>query len=459
MMHPRLPNWLTHEWLKLFAGHFASTVRLAGPVVATRAGILILVAVDIAMTGRAGELELAYLSIGLAPQILLLLIGIGMLFGTVVLVSQADGAGEPHLCGRIWRLAAVHGVAMGVVFGVLCFGGEWFFGLVGQQGDIARGGGDVMAMFGWGMPPIFVAIATWLFLEGIGRPLPGMVVIIGANIANALLNWIFIYGNVGAPELGATGAVLATTIVRWMMAASLVGYTVFMPGHARYGVRGGMAVAWAKARIFRRIGFPFAIAQGIEAGAFSTVILFAGYLGTASLGGYQIAQNMIALVFMCAIGIGTATGVRVGNAVGRGDSAGVKWAGWTGTLVAILAMLIAAALFVSAPGELVGVYSQDADVIAAAVPTVVVAAGMLVFDGMQAVLMSALRGVGDVWLPVICHGIAFWGFMVPGAALFAFSFGFGTPGLMLGAWVGVVVAAVLLAARFSVVSSRAVLRL
>ena len=200
-----------------------------------------------------------------------------MLFGTAVLVSQADGAGESHLCGRIWRLAALHGVVMGVVFGGLCFGGEWFLGLVGQRSDIARGGGEVMAMFGWGMPPIFVAVATWLFLEGIGRPLPGTMVIIGANIVNVLLNWIFIYGNTGAPEMGATGAVLATTIVRWMMAASLVGYVFFMPGHGRYGVRGGMRGARQSARVFRRIGFPFAAAQGIEAGAFSTVTLFAGY--------------------------------------------------------------------------------------------------------------------------------------------------------------------------------------
>ena len=312
------PNLPAPEWRRQFAEHVARTLRLAGPVVATRAGILILVAVDIAMTGRAGELELAYLSIGIAPQILLLLVGIGMLFGTVVLVSQADGAGEPHSCGRIWSLALAHALALGMVFGALCFAGEWFFGVVGQQPDIARGGGEVMAMFGWGMPAILLAVATLLFLEGIGRPVPGMIVIIGANVANAGLNWALIYGNFGMPEMGATGAVLATTIVRWMMAVSLIGYVLVMPNSHYYGVRGKMRDAWARARVFQRIGFPFAIAQGIEASAFSTVIIFAGYLGTASLGGYQIAQNLIALFFMCAIGVGTATGVRVGNAVGRG---------------------------------------------------------------------------------------------------------------------------------------------
>jgi len=459
MAIPESIVWLSPAWRRQFAGHLESIVRLAVPVVATRTGILILVAVDIAMTGRAGELELAYLSIGIAPQILLLLIGIGMLFGTAVLVSQADGAGEPHLCGRIWRLAAIHALGMGVVFGGLCFGGEWFFNLVGQESGVARGGGDVMAMFGWGMPAIFLAVATWLFLEGIGRPIPGMVVIIGANLLNALLNWLFIYGNLGAPEMGATGAVLATTIVRWVMAAVLVGYVLIMPGHDRYGVRGTMRGTWARARVFQRIGVPFAIAQGIEASAFSAVILFAGYIGTASVGGYQIAQNLIALAFMCAIGVGTATGVRVGNAVGRGDQAGIRWAGWTGTFVVAVVMIFAGVLFLGAPETLVGIYSQDAAVIAAAVPTVMVAAGMTVFDGAQGVLMSALRGAGDIWIPVLFHCIAFWGFMVPAAALFAFTWGFGTPGLMLGAWVGVLIASILLALRFHLISNRQVRRL
>ena len=459
MATPDLTVWLSPAWRREFGGHVKSIIRLAVPVVTTRTGILVLVAVDIAMTGRAGELELAYLSIGIAPQILLLLIGIGMLFGTAVLVSQADGAGEQHHCGRIWRLAAIHAVGMGVVFGAMCFGGEWFFNLVGQDSDIASGGGDVMKMFGWGMPAIFIAVSTWLFLEGIGRPIPGMVVIIGANVVNAFLNWIFIYGNLGALEMGATGAVFATTIVRWMMAAVLLSYVLIMPCHERYGVRGTMSGVWVWARVFRRIGVPFAIAQGIEASAFSAVILFAGYIGTASVGGYQIAQNLIALAFMCAIGIGTATGVRVGNAVGRGDQAGIRWAGWTGTFVVAVVMIFAGFLFFGAPGALVRIYSRDVAVIEAAVPTVMVAAGMMIFDGAQGVLMSALRGAGDIWIPVLFHCIAFWGFMVPAAALFAFTLEFGTPGLMLGAWAGVLVSSILLALRFNLISNRPVKRL
>ena len=447
-------DFFPFEWRQRFSKNILGTLKLAGPVVATRSGILILVAVDIAMTGRSGELELAYLSIGIAPQILLLLVGIGMLFGTAVLVSQADGAGEPKICGQIWRMSAAHGLAMGVAFGMLCFCGEWFLNLIGQEPDVARGGGEVMAMFAWGMPAIFLSVATWMFLEAIQRPLPGLVVIIVANIANLFLNWMFVFGNLGVPEMGANGAVLATNIVRWGMAVLLIGYVFLMIDSRYYGVIGSWDGIWFRARVFQRIGLPFAIAQGLEAAAFSTVVFFSGYLGIHAIGGYQIAQNLIAMAFMCAIGVGTATGIRVGHAVGRGEPEDVIWAGWTGTAVVIVAMLFGAALFLAFPSTLAKVYSQDAGVLAAAVPTVMIAAGMLVFDGIQGVLMGALRGIGDVWIPVFLHAISFWIFMVPGAAIFAFTLDFGTPGLMMGTWVGVLVAAVLLSLRFYVMSGR-----
>jgi MATE family multidrug resistance protein len=437
----------------------AATLRLALPVVATRASLLILVAVDIAMTGHAGQAELAYLGIGIAPQVMLLLVGMGTLYGTAVLVAQADGAGEASACGAIWRVALVHAAAIGSVLGALCFAGEAFLTAIGQAPDVAAGGGVVLRMFAWGMPAMLLAVATWLFLEGIGRPLPGAVVMVAANVVNAGLNWMFIYGNGGAPALGAEGAVLATTVVRWLMALGLIAYALTMPGNERYGVRGPVRGAWARGRTLRRIGLPFAIAQGMESGAFSAVVLLAGYIGTASLGGYQIAQNLIALVYMSAIGIATASAVRVGNAVGRSDPSGVRWAGWTGTALVAVIMSAIGILFAVAPVPLVRVYTSDPEVLAVAVPTVVIAAWVLAWDGAQGVLMGILRGVGDVWVPVAMHAFAFWGVMVPAGAWFAFRTDLAASGLMAGALCGVITASILLGARFAVVSGRPIHRL
>ena len=186
-----------------------------------RMGILIMVAVDTAMTGHEGPVELAYYALAMAPQIPMLLVGIGILLGTVVLTAQADGAGETRVCGRIWAVALMHAATLGLVFVVLCQGGEAFLALSGQSPDLARGGGRVLIVMGWGLPGMLLFSASTFFLEGISRPLPGMFVMLMANLLNAALNWIFIDGQWGAPALGAEGAALATTIVRWFMFAAI----------------------------------------------------------------------------------------------------------------------------------------------------------------------------------------------------------------------------------------------
>ncbi len=439
--------------------HISRTFRLALPVIVARAGILLMVAVDIAMTGHAGKDELAYLGIAAAPQVMLLLVGIGMLYGTAVLVAQADGAGAHAECGNVWRLALPHAAVLGLIMGLLCLGGEQFLLLIGQDADLARGGGGVLVMFAWGMPAVLMGATTSLFLEGINRPLPGMLVMLAANVVNAGLNWLFIYGHWGVPEMGAEGAILATSGVRWLVIAILVAYAYAMPQSRKYGVRQGAPVDWSRGRTLRRIGYPFGFAQGLEASAFSTLVLMAGYLGTAALGGYQIAQNLIAMAYMVAVGLGTATAIRVGNSVGRGDRPGLVRAGWTGVGLVILLMALIAIVFEAWPEGLSAIYSSDPEVLAVTVPTVVVAGWLLIWDGAQGVLMGALRGAGDVWMPVVMHAISFWLIGVPLAAALAFGLEVGAPGLMLGMFGGVVAAALFLGSRFAVVARRPVRRL
>ncbi len=439
--------------------HIVLTIALAWPVVIARAGLLVMTAVDIAMTGHAGQDELAYISIGMAPQITLLLVGIGMLYGTTVLTAQAHGAGDNAACGGIWRLAMIYALVLGVIIGGLCFAGEWFFLAIGQDADVAAGGGGVLRQFSWGMPGMMMAVCTSFFLEGISRPRAGMVVMLFANVANAGLNWVFIYGNLGLPAMGAEGAVAASSIVRWLIMAALVVYAFGMADSAFYGVRGGKTAGEDVGKKLRRIGYPFGLAQGIEASAFSALVLMAGYIGTAALGGYQIAQNLIAMAFMCAIGIGVATAVRVGNAVGRGDRRGMAAAGWTGVGLSALVMAGIAVAFLGWPELLARIYSSDAAVLAVAAPTVAVAGFVLVFDGMQGVMMGALRGAGQIWMPVFMHMTSFWVFGLPIAALFAFTMGYEAPGLMMGMFFGVACAAILMGWRFHVISRREISRL
>ena len=420
-----------------------------------RAGILVLVVVDSAMTGHADAVELAYYAIAMAPQVLMILIGIGLLLGTVVLTARAEGAGHSQECGAIWRVSLLHAAAYGVTLMLLCQGGEWFLRFTGQTEDLAHGGSVVLIMLGWSIPAMLLYTATTLFLEGINRPAPGMVVMLLANILNAALNWLLIYGNWGMPALGAEGAALATTLVRWFMFLALAAFVLIYIDRHRYNIPGPIGGIGKWGRRLRRIGYPIGLSQGLESSAFSAMTLFAGLLGSLQVAAYQIAMTLVALVFMCALGFSTAASVRVANAVGRKDPQGLQLAGWIAVSLVVLMLGVFSGIFYSTPEWLASIYSDDPAVTAVAIAAIAAAALVLVPDGVQAVLMGALRGAADVWLPTLLYLVAFWLVMIPLGYVLGVVYGGGAPVLLMVVSGACVIAACLLAARFYVVTKHA----
>ena len=438
--------------------HLRETMRLAFPVMLARLGVLTIVAMDTAMSGHASADDLAWYVIAVAPQVPLLLVGIGLLMGTVVMTAQAVGAGRPEGCGAIWRTALVHALGAGALMALACAFGESFLLAAGQPADIAAGGGRVLAALGLGLPGLLLYVATSFFLEGIGRPVPGMVIMIGANVLNVGLNWLLVFGHGGFPALGAEGAAIATSIVRWCMFAAAVLYVLRFVNRRRFGITAAGDPAERLGPRMRRIGLPMGIAHGLEASAFAVMTLIAGLLGAAEVGGYSIPMNLLTLAFMGAIGLSTAASVRVGNAVGRGDLAGVRWAGWVAVGVAAVYLAAIAVLFSLVPAGLAALYTADVAVLAIAAPTMVVCAIAAIPDGVQAVLMGALRGASDVWPATLLYVFSFWIVMVPLGYWLAVHQTMGAVGLMMAVIAGASVAAVLLGWRFRLVSARAVRR-
>ena len=339
-----------------------------------------------------------------------------------------------------------------------CVFGEAFLRAAGQPEEIAVGGGRVLVAIGFGIPGVLLYVATSFFLEGIGRPVPGMVIIIGANILNVGLNWLLIFGHGGFPAMGAEGAAIASSIVRWCMFAAAAVYVLRYVNRRRFGIAAAADPAERLGPRIRRIGLPMGIAHGLEASAFAVMTLIAGVLGTAVVGGYSIPMNLLALAFMGAIGLSTAASVRVGNAVGRGDPAGVRWSGWVAVGVAAVYLAAIAVVFALVPGQLAALYTADAAVLAIALPTILVGAIAAIPDGVQGVLMGALRGASDVWPATFLYVFSFWVVMVPLGYWLAIPRGLGAPGLMIAVVAGATVAALLLGWRFRVVSARAVRR-
>lgn len=440
------------------ARHVVQTLKLAGPVIVARSGVLIMMAVDTVMTGRAGSDQLAWFGLGLSPTVALTLMGLGFLLGISILTSQTAGADEHDRTGGIWRTGLIHAGVLGLAFLLICQFGETALLVIGQSPDLAAGGGAVIRMLGYGLPGVMMFVACSLFLEGLSRPLPGMVIMLAANVVNLGLNWVMIYGHLGFPAMGAEGAALATTLTRWGTAAAIVAYIWWLPERERLGIRRASLPSARVGRRLRRLGFPMGLAMFVETAAFTTMIQLAGFLGADGVAGYQIAHNLVSLVFMSAIGLGAATGVRVGIAVGRDDPDGVRGALAAGIGLVVIAMTILGGSFLVIPGILVGIYSSDPGVAIYAMPALAVAGSMMIFDGSQAVLVNALRALGDVWFAMMAQILAFWLLAIPAAAVMAFHFGWGTAGLMGGIYVGVVAAAAVNGGRFRLISRRSLQR-
>ena len=436
--------------------HLRATIRLAAPVMISRLGILTIVAVDTAMTGWASSRELAALAMSAAPHTPLLLVGVGLCTATVVVASQAEGAGRRRETGSILRAAWRQAWIAGVILLGLFHTGGWILLALGQTPALALEGAEVLAMFGWGMPAVLVFAATTMFLEAIGRPLPGMAFMLLANVLNAGLNWIFIYGHLGAPEMGAEGAALATSIARWIGAVGIVIWIYATLGASRLGARPGRPwlgpVRRRRARRAGRrllsVGIPIGVAHGLEAGAFASLTVFAGWLGDTQVAAFGIVLNLFALPFMPALGLATAANVRIGQAHGRRDREGTRQAAWAALRIVLALQACVSLGYVIFAAFLAGLYTGEAAVLAVAVPAVRTAGLALLPDALQVVLVGCLRGLSDVWPATGLFIAAFWGTMVPSAWWLAVHLGFGAPGLVGSVGIGCMVAVTLLLIRF-----------
>jgi len=439
-----------------------ATLALAWPAMGSRAGILLMLSVDTIMVGHTGQDQLAYLVVAASIQSILMLIAIGFLQGTMVLTSQAFGAREYPFCGEVWRVALIIAGGLGVLGFGLTFFGQSFFSLLGQSPAMAEGASHVLINYGWGIPAMMFYISCSYFLEGIQRPRVGMVIMLSAVFVNASLNAIVLYGF----HWGAPGAIAMTSVTRWIAFGVICLYiTRIMHDRADFGIRMPKMPTRESALLVLRyvqralkIGWPMGATQGAEVVAFSTLTLTAATMGEASAAAHGVTMQLIQLVFMLAIGMSAATAVRAGFAVGAGDRWGVAWAGWTGATLITLIMLPFAVFFFSLPLLGAHIFTTAPDTLAIAQITIRIAAFMLIFDSLMTLMIWALRGAGDVIVPMALHIFSMWGVMVPTAWYLGKHLGWGVPGLFVGIVIGIAFAAVVNTTRFVLVSRREIVR-
>jgi MATE family multidrug resistance protein len=424
-----------------------------------RAGVVFMFVIDSLMTGRGGAHELAALGQGLAAQSVMMLISIGLLQGSMVLISQAYGAAERETCGIVWKSALVVAAAMGLFFAGVCFLVEPALTWSGLDPALAEGSGRVSVQFAWGMPPMLAYVASSYFLESIRRPTVGMVIMLAANLLNVVADGVVVLGWFGWVEpMGAAGAVMTTSALRWACFGAALLYIVSMLDARAYGVFAPLTHLWPRAWHIVRIGAPISAALGLETAAMSSLAFMAGHLGAAAAAAHQLTFNFNGLMIMVAVGMSAATAVRVGHAVGAGSHDRVALAGLTGIALAFFIMLAFGLGVIAFPGAIGAAYVSDPAVQAIALNTLTAVGVMVVIDGVMVVTMGALRGMGDVRWPAFMHGIAFWVVGVPAAYALAFPAEIGPVGLILGISLAMLLSLILLGLRFRVVAARTIAR-
>lgn len=434
-------------------------LALAWPVILTSLNWTMLHLIDVAVVGRVSTHELGALAAGRALTYVTMIIGIATLSGILVFTSRADGAGDTARIGGVFR----EGVLLSLLMGILCMavlvaGAEWLVVNAGIPASLTDRGADVVRAMAITFPPQFLLVAASFSLEGVSHPRRPMVVNLVMLPVNAVLAWAWAGGHLGFPQAGAVGAALATAVTSLFGAAAMIAAVWTLPRAAAMGIRDLSLRAWRHSLRglvgLLRFGFVPAIASGLELVGFSWLIVLSTQLGDTAAAAFQMVFSLHNFAFAIALGFGSAAGVRVGNAVG----AGTIGAALPRTLIAT-AMTLAgtgalALLYIVAAEPLLASFSNDAQVLAMAVAMLRVWAPFIMFDGVQVVMVYALRSMGDQIAAGVNGIIAF--FIVTGGSgwLLVRELQIGPMALVYASAAGMTAAAILQSGRLLVVTAR-----
>jgi multidrug resistance protein, MATE family len=435
-MPPRLPTRL----------ELRALLVLATPIVVIQVGLMFMGVVDTLIVGHLSAEGLAAVAIGNLYFFGGAILVQGILHVLDPIVAQAVGANDTIAIGRALQRGIVLAVLLAVPISLLMLPAGLLFTLAQQPSDVVPLAVKYVLWMIPGTVPFFVFVVLRQTLQAmhLTRAIVGTIVV--ANLVNALLNWLLIFGHGGFPALGVVGSALATTSARWLMALMLIALSW---NSLRPYLRPFRREAFQPGPVLRMLalGIPIGSQMLLEFGAFAAIALLMGRLGTIQVAGHQVAINLASLTFMVPLGIGSAAAVLVGNAVGRNDPESARRSARTAVACSVAFMSLTAMLFLILPGFLGRLYTSDAAVLVVAMSLIPIAGVFQVFDGMQAVGAGILRGLGDTRAPMIINVLGFWLLGMPVSIYLGFKAGLGPKGLWWGFVAGLGAVALLLLVR------------
>jgi MATE family multidrug resistance protein len=409
---------------------------------------------DTVMLGWYSVEALAAVVLGATTFFVLFIVGSGFAWAVMPMVAAANANGNHGDVRRSTRMA----LWLSLVFGAAVMPALWFADPVlralGQDAQLAAAAESYLKIAGWGIFPALVVMVLKSFLAALERTAVVFWATVAGAVLNALLNWVLIFGNWGAPELGIAGAAIATLATQGLTLAICGIYAAAHPALRRYTLFVRFwRPDWVAFRAVFRLGWPIGLTSLAESGLFAASALMMGWIGTRELAAHGIALEIVSAIFMIHLGLSNAATVRAGQAHGLGDRAALRAVALTGLALVLGIALLTVALFLAAPGPLIGLFLDPADparpaILAIGASLLAVAALFQLADAGQVMALGLLRGVQDTRVPMIYASVSYWLVGIPASYMLGFTFGWGGPGIWAGLAAGLALAFALLCLRF-----------
>lgn len=453
--------------LSNYTKEFKYNIILATPVILGLLGHTVVGLVDNIMVGQLGTSELAAVSLGNSFMFIAMSIGIG--FSTVItpLVAEADSEGNFESGKSSFK----HGLLLCTVLGVFLFLAVFLakpiMYVMNQPPEVVDLAMPYLNLVAISLVPLIIFQAFKQFSEGLSMTKYPMYATIAANVVNIVLNYLFIFGKFGFPELGVVGAAVGTLASRLIMVVYLWYMLSKHPKSRPYVLH----IKWFKysRKMIKRIinlGFPAAMQMFFEVAVFTAAIWLSGIIGTNPQAANQIALSLSSMTFMTAMGFSVAAMIRVGNQKGLKRFRELRRIAFSIFMITTLMAICFAVIFVIFHKELPKIYldfdntsemMDNLEVTSLAAKLLIIAAIFQISDGIQVVVLGALRGMQDVKIPTLITFIAYWLIGFPISYYLSMYTEYKTSGIWIGLLAGLTASAVLLFIRFNYLSKKLIL--
>ncbi|WP_298544388.1 MATE family efflux transporter [uncultured Aquimarina sp.] len=454
--------------LQQYTKEFSYNLRLAAPVMLGMLGHTFVGLIDNIMVGQLGTAELAAVSLGNSFMFIAMSLGIGFSTAITPLVAEADGEDNFNK----GKSAFKHGLFLCTTLGVVLFLGvliaKPLMYLMKQPVEVVELAIPYLDLVAVSLIPLIIFQAFKQFSDGLSMTRYPMYATLVANIVNVVLNYLLIFGKFGFPEMGIVGAAVGTLVSRLVMVLFLWIFLKYKEKSKAYVTHIKFFVL--QSSMLKKIitlGFPSALQMFFEVAIFTSAIWISGILGKNPQAANQIALNLSAMTFMVAMGLSVAAMVRVGNQKGLLQYKELRRIAFSIFLLTFFIEIVFALCFIIFNNILPEIYldvkdvenfADNTEVIGIAAKLLIIAALFQISDGIQVVVLGALRGLQDVKIPTVITFFAYWIIGFPISYYLGLHTEYKSSGIWIGLLAGLTTSAILLYIRFNYLSKDLVLK-